>query len=544
MAFKPWQFFYRPPKTVTAPVPEVTAGVSAGAVTPASSCEAARLMARLDELIKASDYLQSVILSRAKGLGIRLDPAVDTEVARALEILYGTETPPAAVTIDMYGRTLDAEFAALQVDMALPLDSPYEMNPFQTAAASTVNRFVETTLAESGNFEQSLPLLLNTLKGDAVVFQAVKEGLAQYPAVQTAGAVPRAPGTTPPAPIPARHLDISQPLAANLDGFIDTFSEQYASVYKLAATLGHIEAEAETIVSTYFMQPVEDVIRMLAILQNMKGLLHVPNLKGLVNAMGGIVLVRLASEASALMFQADRFMNLATNPLKSMLGTVGRALNMVQAIAVQAERLGQAVGGFAHTEGPLKGMSYSYDCGMPHNQNKPKPLKGLAGIDKAGNAVNKAFGGLEAVESKAMTSLASHLQWGLQAADRKMNQAGEAFQKLLGRRASDQSDQLDLLCSLQALDSLLTLGKAVIEVKQTGGIPGQSPVPQLQQVERILARGRDVRTETSPFVVQDGRFEAVPPDVPPVPLDVQPVLQRGGLDAVPTDVRDTQGVRV
>jgi hypothetical protein len=65
--------------------------------------------------------------------------------------------------------------------------------------------------------------------------------------------------------------------------------------------------------------------------------------------------------------------------------------------------------------------------------------------------------------------------------------------------------------------------------------PTTTATQQVEAVGRILA-STSSGTGTQ-FVVQDGAIEAIPPDVPPIPAAVEPVLRRGGLDCL-----DAKGV--
>jgi hypothetical protein len=538
MALKFWKFQYTPPKTLATPVPE---GAAASASVPTGTdSQAVQLMGQLDALIATSAYLQQVMLARSKGLGIAVDPAVDPEVARALEVVYGVDEAPKFVTVEMYNHLLDAEMTALQIEMALPTDSPYEVNGFQSAAASTVTAFVENKLVETGEFQHQIPLLLRDLKGDTVIFASTKEELAKYPAARPRPADPLDAGND--QPIKARTLDISHPLANALEGYLDGFAGTYASMYQLAADVGHVEAGIEDVVSTYFLQPVEDIIRIVSLFQALKGLVHIPRLKTIKNGLTGLVFVRLQAEATGARCFYDRFTSLATSPLKSMAGSLGNMLGVAQSAIGETARLNQSLGGlkdgFSHTEGTLKGMSYAYDCGLPHNANAKKPTAAGPGNGKVMNALGQA--------SQALTSLATHLKWGMDSMDAKTHLVDEAFNKISTARLGSHADQLDLMCSTQALDSLLNLGRAVISVQQkyTGSAsPSATSTPskQLEEVGRILAtNGGGTGTQ---FAMQDGQIQATSPDVPPVPVDVEPVLRRGGLDrTVPVDLRDINGV--
>ena len=544
MSFKPWQFLFNPPPTVPTPVP--TDAVRSVDVVGQES-RAVRLMTQLDEMLATSEYLQQVMLARSKGIGITIDPRTDTDIARALEVLYG-ETPPTVVTVDMYNHLLDAEMTALQVEMALPPGSPYEVNAFQTAAASQVTKFVENQFVETGEFRYQVPLLLRNLKGDAVIFSATKQELAKYPAARA-----RTPQDEAYAdqPIKARTLDISEPLSTYLNQYLDDFAGAYASMYQLAATVGHVEQDFETIVNAYITQPVEDIIRMVSLFQALKGMIHVPKLKDIVNGLTGVIFVRLQAEVTSLRMFTDRFMTMAVDPLKSMTGTVGRALSTLQGITKTAERLSSSMGSlkdsFSHQTGALQGMSFSYDCGLPHNASTPKPLKGMAGLDKAGNAVNQAYAGLtqaqqapgralQAQASQALTSVAAHLKWGMDTSNDRSSLVDEAFKKMAASRLGSHEQQADLMCSTQVLDSMISLGKAMVssakgklnsfEDTDSGALVGGAAKPAAA-VERILAStGSSTGTQ---FVMQDGQLQAVPPNVPPIPAAVELVLARGGL---------------
>ena len=527
MAFTFWKFRYNPPDTVTAPVLDAVLSTSS-TLTSVARSRASALIGRLDELLEANTYLQQVVLARAKGVGIELDAAVDVDVARAMEVVYSVAEAPTFITVDVYNRLLDAEMASLQLDMALPLTSPYEVNAFQTAAVSQVTKFVEDTLLSTGEFRHQVPLLLRNLKGDAVIFDLTKRELAKYPATQTCAdanqAVARTPGTAVPrtgevsAPISARNLDISEPLAACLNGAVDAFAGTYASMYQLAADVGHVERDVEAVLNTYVMQPMADVIRMVSLFTAMKGLLHVPRLKEIKQGLTGFVFVRLQSEATSLRCTLDRFMSLAVTPLKSMMGSAGDMVGMVQAAAAQADHLFGAVKGmkdsFTHTDGALKGMSGAYDCGMAHRASASKPT----------NPVQDALG-------PALTSLASHVQWGLDTLDAKTAMVDEAFQKVIQRRLADHGNQLDVMCSTQALDSLLSFARAVISVQQQyTGTPSSGPTQLVEAAGRILGSldgGGGTR-----FTTQDGTIQVLSPDVPAMPAHVETVLRAGGLPRV------------
>src|ERR1019366_1156506 len=104
---------------------------------------AGQLIARTKELLNANRYLQDVILARSRGLGVEFNPAADPSTGQALETLYPDQTVPTSLTVNMYGRMLDAELAALQIDTALGTNSTCEVNAFQAAAVSQVAQAIE-----------------------------------------------------------------------------------------------------------------------------------------------------------------------------------------------------------------------------------------------------------------------------------------------------------------------------------------------------------------------------------------------------------------
>src|ERR1039458_301186 len=106
MSFLPWKFSRTPPQTVPSAYVGSAGGgttVHAGNVAPTTTgaamntSRAAALTSQLSDLVGMSQYLQSVILSLTKGLGVTVNTETNPERGQALSSIYGSV--PAAVSI-------------------------------------------------------------------------------------------------------------------------------------------------------------------------------------------------------------------------------------------------------------------------------------------------------------------------------------------------------------------------------------------------------------------------------------------------------------
>jgi hypothetical protein len=211
-------------------------------------------------------------------------------------------------------------------------------------------------------------------------------------------------------------------------------------------------------------------------------------------------------------------------PLRQITSNIG---DMVKQVQLATALVGQAAGGvkqaYNHTTGGLKGMSFGYSCGLPHNAAAQKPavpesVWSVPGVGKM---------------SQGLTALATHLDWAQHEGMKKASLVQESFQKLLQRRVGDMNTQLDLMCSTQALNTLTQLARSVLSFTGSAApVGGTQTISQMQAVTQIM-NGMQSATGSS-YVVVNSQMQAVPPSVPAPPSSVQTTLVNGGLTLVAT----------
>lgn len=519
MSFEQFQFKYNPPATVPASAPTSSSSAATASLIvsngsgSAQKSAASALLSRLSDLLDTNQFLQAAILARSTGLGIEFDPSVDPVTAQALKTIYPNLPVPTSLTVSMYNNLLDGEMTAMQLESALGTNSSNEVNPFQTAAIAQVNGAIEDGLINSGQFQTTLPLLLRQLKGDAVIMNNLTAQISQYPVV-SAPAQPSV-STNSPNQVSMRGQDISPAVSLTLNSSLDAQSKIYASMYQLTASVGAVANDVNNVLTTYFMEPAVNIIRMISLFQSLQGMVNACRLKSIVKGLSGLSFVRLTGEASAMVFMLDRVVQSAVQPLEVATSQIGTMLRKIAFADATASTIANGIKGtFTNQTGSLKGCSMAYNCGMPHNAGAKKPA-----IPALQNS------------SQGLLNMASHLDWAMGEMNKKMATMQEAFQKLLARRQNDQANQLDLMCSLQAINTMTQLAQAVMSYNSSSPAVGASKtVSQTAAVGQIL-NGMSSPTGTS-FVVSNGQMQAVPPSVPTPPANVQNVLTSGGMNMI------------
>jgi predicted transcriptional regulator with HTH domain len=520
MSFENLAFKYTPPPTIpdSSPVPSSTPQPSlfgtVGQPNAATTPAAGQLLARLADLLETNQYLQSLLLARSAGLGIKFDAASDPDTARALEGIYTNLPIPQNLTINIYNRMLDAEMTALQLESALGSSSTYETSGYQSAQVNQVNQAIEKSLLDSGQFQFQLPLLLRQLKGDAAILNNLSAQISQYPVIAAPGA-PSVSASSNPNLVTMSGQDISPALVSSVNGTLNGLQSCYASVYQLAAGVGVVAQDVNNVLSTYFMEPAVNIIRMISMLQMLMSFTSLPRLKAVFNGLTGFAFIRLFMEASAMEFMLDRFVQTAMMPIEQMTSSIGMMLHQVAAAAADASTIANGVKGtFTNQTGALKGMSMGYNSGLPSSANAKKP---------AAPALNNI--------SSGCLAMVTHLDWAVGEVTKKVHLLEESFNKLMARRLGDMSAQLDLMGSMQALNTMIALAQSVMSFNGSSAAVGASKsVPQVAAVGQIL-NGMQSTTGTS-FVVTNGQMQAVPPTVPAPSSNVQNVLTKGGLTLI------------
>lgn len=523
MSFDPIRFKFTPPPTVSLPVLPVQAALSS--LPAATGTGAGGLITQLNNLSATSDYLQKAIVDRFSSTGVEIDLSARPEAAAALSRIYGTDSPPSIITIPMLANMLDAEASIIQMELGLGLDSQFQPNPVQAADLSLVTGTVETMLAENGAFANQLPNLLRPLKADAIVFQNWSAALSQYPVLRSSGSVPLLdPSLIAGNLLSGRTIDTSTPVAQIFSQFISKYSINYSSIYGFMSGVSSIDRTITSVVQTYVTTPAQDVVRIISLLEGLKGIFHKNFLKNTTDILATFVFARLASEIGGMVFSLDRYIQMAVSPIRNSVSQVSQLLNLVNNQAKLVEQSINQVASAVETltgHGGVPGLPQSNACGSrPHASNassKSKPLidpKGIPGL------------GPKDVVPQSLVVLGQHLNWAMTAADREANKIQTSLRKLVERKLQMTADKLDTLCSLQSIDSLVSLARGVVNATQKGGVVGNGSVKQNIEAFNLIVSQATSGSGT-PYVIQDGEVVAVPANLPTPPPSVEGVLRAG-----------------
>jgi hypothetical protein len=522
MSFNEFNFKFTPPKTVQPAPQEVTPGVgSSGVATPSSTSRSGKLASKLDDLIETSAYLQDAIVQRLRTVGVVVDFNSNPDVVRALSAIYGSN-PPGTISVSMLDSLLNADIGVMQTEMALGPSSPLEVNIFQAADLQLVTRFVEKQLIDSGTFNNQLPTLLRTLKGDAVIFQAWKSQLASYPAFSTVNK--QALLTNPlyvPGKIKAIDVDLQVKTFEYMDDLLNRFGNVYSRVYRTLSEVNSVERTINSVALEYFYQPLDNIVRILSMMQTLRGIVHKPRLQDISDDLLNFAFTRLTAEVTESLFTIDQLIQMAVAPFQSTIGSLGRMIAGVQGLASDAASTVKGIGKLL--SGGLKGMVSSNTCsgskgpiGTPQTASKDLQIPGLANV------------------SAGLYTLAAHLDWSKREANRHLQLIDLQFKRLAERRITGHSDRLDILCSLQSMDSLTNLATSVLQEKKAGTVTAadaSQPAPEV--MNRILT---NLQTGTSTtFIINGSDVIANPPDMPVPSSKVQDLFARSGIEKVITE---------
>ena len=503
MSFERFQYVYTPPLTVPAPLRVLPVTVAPPG-SRKSQTLAGQLISRINDVVSTADYLQSIVLNRCAGSGVTFSASENPDLAAALGRIFQTADPIPGISVEMYNNMLDAELALMQMDAALGNNSDREASPYQVADLMTATKAFEDGVTSSLDYASNLSMFLRTLKGDQVICQNLAENIADYPAYR---------GTTSTL---TEGLDLSP--AANLlfNDYLDGMSNNYSRSFSLMTTPGHVEADIANIANKYFNDPVQDLMKVGVVLAALQTLSHGVSLSALGSDLTNFMFVRMLSEVGCLFNQMDRMFHLSVAPLKVSVGQVASLARMAQSVGSKV--------GFV-SSGGLKGMVLGNPCSS--GGATPNPKIGKAPGTPVENAWNKVCG----PSTSGINSLASHLNWATSTVDKKNQQIQDSLRKLQLRRIGDMNDRIQLMCSLQALTSLIGITKAFINERQT------SPTPRTGQ-DQLESMGRILNNLTSPsgssYAIQNGSVVVTPPTIPPVPTSAETVFNAGGANRVTT----------
>jgi hypothetical protein len=378
-------------------------------------------------------------------------------------------------------------------------------------------RAFENEMGASLQYEKQLPALLRSLKGDQMIFRNWKSSFADYPAVRKGAVVT---GTV------STGLDLSEQAQILFDNIVTEQAGIYGRLFNLTTTVGHVEADVENIASKFFYEPIADLVRMAAAFNALKSFVHGVKLKDLTSDLTNFMFVRMLSEVGSFFNQVDRLANLAINPLKASVGRVASLANRVQGIGADS--------GYVK-DGGLKGAVQGNACQKSravqahqvedHHRETP--------AEKARGGTAEAAWTKACNVTKGINSLTSHLNWATNEINKRNNTVQESLAKLARRRTSDQSDRIELLCSMQSLDTLINLSTKFASELGINGAP-RTATQQVEAMGRILTNLRS--PSASVYSIQNGTVQVTPRCFSAPTAQVEKVFAKGGLNRVTSDL--------
>lgn len=506
MSFRPFDFTFTPPKTVppASPTgtPSAVTSTNPDGLTSGSQSNAGKLVSKLNDLVDMSSYLQQAILNQTGNMGVEIDFAVDPNMGRALSSIFGTDTPPNIVTVNTLNNILDAHMGVMQLDMAVGLDSPIQPNPIQAADLMTAVNTVTGHLVNDASYNSWLPLQLSALKGDSIFFQSWAASLGSYPATYADPSL--AVSNFSPSLIQATGLDISDDLYIYENDAIDRFGQSYSRVYTAMATLNEVERDANAILGEYFVQPLQNIVRIISLFNALKGFAHKTSMSNLMGDLLSYAFVRMASDVSGMLHTCDQLVAMAVAPLQGGLGTLSRIIAGVQQQAA-------VVGVLAH--GGLAGLSQANACATNNPANTSK-----------GTSASKVLTipGLGEI-SAGLKTLAEKLNWAQNTSSQGLALVDKSFRQLLERRIGHHDDTQSVMCSIRALDGLIGLAQGVAGEFKKGTVSPTSTQQQQQAAASRILTSLQTGSNTT-FVSQDGAIIINPPSMPAVTAPVQRIL--------------------
>lgn len=524
MPFQPWKFFRNPPPTV--PIPQaVPSSTSTGSVVtsgsgPSNSSRATNLATSLANLAGTADYLQAVILSLTKGLGVTVNQNSNPDLARALSAVYGSVPP--AISVQMYSYTLDVEYGAQQVMLAAGPDSSVQPNPFQNQAVLTINKAVESTLGSQSDFSSQIALMLRNLKTQSIVYNQWQTQLSSYPAASSTPTVPVANA------IQASSVDVGDDVNTALSTHIDQMSSTYASAFNMLASPSSVSQDISCMVNTFASLTTAQLAQVKSLFNLVKDTDVTESIQDVSNGLTSFVFVQMMSQASSMVFQLDRVGQMMLGPLGSMNNSLGTGLS-----AVRSQSQNGLVGVIRDTtqtarvtSGVLSGLlssnSAASSCGASPSQPASTPAPSPSCSTSAPSSSSSVPG-----LSLGMSDLSSLLDFSLSKANNKINSSLAAFQKLMSRMQSDTCNQVKLMTVTNNLGTLSSLASAFLSQQQSAGGTTSSAQTQLATVGSILSA--TVSGNGTTYTVQNGVISVIPPTLPAPTPSAATILSQTGV---------------
>lgn len=535
MSFEPIKFVYTPPPTIPplavfAPtVNPVGTAVSVSTEfgsTAAANSNAAALVTRLKNLSATSAYLQSAILSLVPTLGVNFDLAANPDLGRALAQVYNTNEPPSAMNMPMYTQLLSADISFQQFDILNPpLGSSVQIQPLQRANVSLITKTFENTLIKSGQYDQTLPVLLRSLSGDQTVFTAMTAAISGYPILAVPQLTPaqlatsQTPTGTSSRDLNGASTDVSDSLAGTLNAVLDQWTNSYAGIYQVVATPDPTETALPSVVATLSSQPSSDLTRLSTMLTNLIATEQQPAIQNAHDSVDNLIVPRLLSDVTSHATNLDYMMQIAVTPSASFTSLLGGVMATLSSI----------------NPGSILNVGLTGSVGVAAGGFNPPPLT---------PAQSQTVAGLP----EGLQILGANISWAQSSATNQSALIQSSIQRLGLRRMTNQGNTTEFLTSLKSLSSSVGIINALLQSgANTPASSGNStslntgtvsPNTSLQSFGTLIS---SLPSQSGSSYALDGNtLTIIPPAIPVAPPNVQAVLAQGGVKQVTTQTLQTQ----
>jgi hypothetical protein len=507
MSFKPFEFIYTPPPTVASPAPTITsvsvASIPGTGIAPTNPTPiASQAIQNLKDLVDTSTYLQSLIVNLYSNTGVAIDPNSDPATGQALSVIYNGVIPP-IITTGMYSNLLDCQNALNSINQAVGTDSTVEADPIMLGNVTQVNTAVSSALVSSGGSAQIAIQSLAILKSDSIVMSNIATALGTY----------------------ATTTDVGPTVAANLKTLINNEASLLSTMNSLLIDANVIQSDVTNVVNAFVLQPIVDIQRIISAVTLFQSMGLKKTVKGIFEGLVTIVDTMLMSELMVSYLAADQIAQRVITPIKSMTGAVGAILTTANSTYKElntAYNLAKTT--LSNTSSP--GLPGFYNC----NTCSQKVLSGLSGIPGSGAAIGPSSGNLPGFKS-----LSSGLQWvgqhinaAVSSINKELSVIENGFIALQKRRNKAFADIQQIMCAMQAAESLLSICNQVVNLIQNGPSSSGSGV-----IPTISGPAPTAITSIANQVLAGSPSSTASPTSIAIPANVAPILTSGLITPLP-----------
>lgn len=528
MSFVPIKFKFTPPPTLppqavlqptTNPVGVKVPVSNQFGSTIAAQSNAAALVTRLSDLTDTANYLMSAIMSLVKSLGVTFDLSANPDLARALARIYTTTSPPTAMDMTMYVSLLEAEMSFIQFDLLNPPDSPVQIQPVQRVDIRTATSQFENSLIDTGVYNQTLPILLNSLAGDQVIFNSWSNMLQQYPVLSVPQLTPAQiaananPTGTSSRDLNSASVDVSSDLTETLNGILDQWQNGYAGIYSVVASPDPTETALPAVVATLSTQPSSDLNRLATMLQNLIAFQHQPAIQQSNDSADNTLLPRLLSDIGDNAGDMDYMTQVAVGPSATLGGAMGTLMSTLSSV----------------NPGSILSVGLTGSVAKAAGGYSPPPLSQTQTASLASLP-------------EGLQILGANTAWAQSASMRQNDVILMSMKRLSLRKLLNQGNMTEFLTSIKSLSSSIGIIQSILQSgANTPSAVGSttslntgtvSPSIGLQSFGTLVS---SLQSQSgSSFAVDGSTLVVTPPQIPTAPANVQNVLSAGGVNQITT----------